>query len=182
MIKINLLPSKKKPARKITELQQQMLLAVLILALSGTGMGMYWQSLSSKIAGLKQAKLAAEAKIKQQESMLKEVQSVEEERKKVLEKIDTIKQLKKNQDFLVRLMDEVSKALPPGVNIVSLTEKAGKVDFDGTAFSNNDIVRFVENLKTSAYLHDVNLQETVQATVEGIDVYKYKMQLTFKGV
>jgi type IV pilus assembly protein PilN len=181
MIKINLLPTKKKPPKKVTELQQQLILGTLILVLSGVGMWSYWKSLNAKIDGLMKAKAAAEEKIRAQDNMLKEVKTVEDERKKVADKIAIIEQLKKNQSSLVHLLDEISKALPLGVNLTSLSEKNGQVDMEGTAFTNNDIVRFVENLKASPYCADVFLQETVQNVQEGIEIYKYKLQFTFKG-
>ena len=182
MIKINLLPTKKKPPRKVTELQQQLILGALILALAGGGMWSYWNSLSSKINNLQRTKAAADARVREQVKMLKEVETVEDERKKVNDKIAIIEQLKKNQGILVHLLDEVSKALPQGVNLTSLSERSGQIDLEGMAFTNNDIVHFVDNLKASPYCSDVFLQETAQSTVEGIDVYKYKLQFTFKGV
>ncbi len=182
MIKINLLPTKKKAPRKVTELQQQMILGALILTLVFGGMLAYWRSLSSKIEDLQRTKAAANARVKEQENMLKEVKSVEDERKQVNDKIAIIEQLKKNQSFLVHLLDEVSKALPLGVNLTSLSEKSGQINLEGMAFTNNDIVRFVANLKASPYCSDVFLQETAQSTLEGVDVYKYKLQFTFKGV
>ena len=183
MIKINLLPTdKKKPPRKVTEFQQQMILGGLILVLVVGGMLAYWTGLKIKIGGLQRTKAAAEARIKEQNKLLDEVKMVEAERKMVGEKIAIIEQLKKNQGFLVHLLDEVSKALPHGVNLTSLSEKGGQIDLEGMAFTNNDIVHFVDNLKASPYCTDVFLQETAQSTVEGIDVYKYKLQFTFKGV
>lgn len=182
MIKINLLPTKKKPPRKVTELQQQLILGGLILALAGGGMWAYWNSLSSKIDDLQGTKAAATARVREQDSMLKEVKSVEGERKQVNDKIAIIEQLKKNQGLLVHLLDEISKALPQGVNLTSLSENSGQIALEGMAFTNNDIVHFVDNLKASPYCTDVFLQETAQSAVEGVDVYKYKLQFTFKGV
>ena len=52
MIKINLLPSKKKPAKKITELQKQLILGCLILVLVLAGMWFYYGSLSNRIESL----------------------------------------------------------------------------------------------------------------------------------
>ncbi len=114
--------------------------------------------------------------------MLKEVKSVEGERKQVNDKIAIIEQLKKNQGLLVHLLDEISKALPQGVNLTSLSENSGQIALEGMAFTNNDIVHFVDNLKASPYCTDVFLQETAQSAVEGVDVYKYKLQFTFKGI
>lgn len=181
MITINLLPTKRKTAKKITELQQQMVLGTLILVLAGIGFWFFWTQLNNRIETLQREKATAEARVREQDIMLKEVKTVEEERRKVAEKIGIIEQLKRNQGGLVRLLDEVSKALPLGVNLTALSEKSGQVNIEGTAFTNNEIVRFVENLKSSPLLADVFLLESVQGTQEGIEIYKYKLQFTFKG-
>jgi type IV pilus assembly protein PilN len=180
MIKINLLPSKKKPAKKLTEFQKQLSLGSLIMAIVLGGMWSYYMTLSLRISSLVRTKTVAEAKIREQDNMLKEVKSVEAERAKVAEKIAIIEQLKKNQGGLVHLLDEVSKALPLGVNFLSLSEKNYQIDIEGTGFTNNDIVRFVDNLKASPYFSDVYLVESVQTSVDAMDIYKYKMQFSFK--
>ncbi len=182
MIKINLLPTKKKPPKKVTELQQQLILGTLILAVLGFGMWAYWNKLSSHRDALAKTKADDQARIKVQDNMLKEVKSVEDERKKVNEKIDIIATLKKNQTRLVHLLDELSRALPQGVNFTSISEDKNLINIEGTAFTNNDVVRFIDNLKASPYFSDVFLQETVESTLEGVEVYKYKLQLGFKGV
>jgi type IV pilus assembly protein PilN len=182
MIKINLLPTKKKPPKKVTELQQQLILGSLILALLGLGMWFYYQKLNSEINRQIKSKAEAEAKIREQDNMLKEVKTVEEERKKVTEKIGIIEQLKKNQGMLVHLLDDVSRALPQGVNITALNENNRQINLEGTAFTNNDIVKFVDNLKDTRSLNDVFLQETVQTVQEGVQIYRYRLQFTFKGV
>jgi type IV pilus assembly protein PilN len=181
MIKINLLPTKKKTPKKVTELQQQMILGALILGLVGAGMFFYWQSLSSRINDLQRSKAAAEAKIREQDNLLKEVKSVEDERRQVNDKIAIIQQLKKNQSGFVHLLDEVSKALPTGVNITALAENRGQISIEGGAFTNNDVVHFIDNLKASPYLADVFLLETREVVEQGIEMYKYKLQFTFKG-
>jgi type IV pilus assembly protein PilN len=182
MIKINLLPTKKKPAKKVTELQQQLILGTLILGISLFGMWSYWKSLDDKIDTLTKEKTAADAKINEQTKMLDDVKTVEDDRKKVGDKIAIIEQLKKNQTALVHLLDEVGKALPQGVNITSLAEDNGKVSLEGTSFTNNEVVRLIDNLKASPYLSDVFLQETAQAQESGVDIYKYKLQFIFRGV
>lgn len=182
MIKINLLPTKKKATRKVTELQQQSVLGALILALALIGMWFYYDYLNTKINNLIRDKAAAEARIREQDNMLKEVKLIEEERKKVIEKIAIIEELKKNRTLLVHLVDEVSKALPRGVNVVSLSEQGGNVAVEGTAFTNHDVVRFIDNLKGCQSMSDVFLQETVQSALEGIEIYRYKLRFTFKGV
>jgi len=181
MIKINLLTTKRKAPRKVTELQQQMVLGALILVLVGMGIGYYWNMLNARIDELKQEKATAEARIRKQENMLKAVKTVEAERKVVTDKIRIIEQLKKNQRGPVRLLDELSRALPTGVNLTALGEKNLNVNISGDGFSNNAIVRYVDNLKASPFLSGVNLLETKQAKIAGVEIYKYKMNFRFKG-
>lgn len=182
MITINLLPTKKKASRKMTELQQQVILGTLVLILVSMGMWFYSDYLNSKIEKLKRDKASANARIREQDNMLREVRTVEAERKKVSKKIAVIERLKENRTMLVHLLDDVSKALPKRVNITSLSEGGRKVNIAGTAFTNHDVVRFVDNLKATPSMSEVFLLETVQGAIGGIEIYKYKLQFRFKGV
>jgi len=182
MIKINLLPTKKKPPKKVMDLQKQLILGVLILVLVLIAMWFFWNRQKNIIESLQNQKLAAETRLREQDNVLKEVKNVEDERKKVAEKIGVIEQLKKNQAGPVRLLDEMSKALPVGVNITSLTESSNNINLEGEAFTNDDVVRFIDNLKASPFLTGVMLLETSQAKREGTDIYKYKLQFVYKGL
>ncbi len=182
MIKINLLPTKRKPPRKVTELQKQLILAVLILGGVVAGMAFYYITLTQKISQRQQERVVLQKKKDNQENQLKEVKNVEAERKLVTDKIAIIDQLKKNQQGPVRLLDEVSRALPNGVNISSFVESNGNVSLAGDAFTNEDVVRFIDNLKHSPFFADVFLQETSQAVAEGVEFYKYKLQFRYKGI
>jgi type IV pilus assembly protein PilN len=182
MIKINLLPTKKKPPKKVIDLQQQLLLGFLILVLVLIAMTFFWRRQRDQIEALQKQKAADEALIQSQDNVLKEVKNVEEERRKVAEKIDIIERLKKNQAGPVRLLDELSKALPVGVNLVSLNESSNNINIEGEAFTNDDVVRFVDNLKASPYLSEVMLLETDQIRRESLDIYKYKLQFVYKGL
>jgi type IV pilus assembly protein PilN len=183
MIKINLLPTKKKAPKKVIDLQQQGFLALLILALVFIGMFLYWQAQENKIAMLKNDKAAAERRIADQDNMLKEVKNVEKERANVQEKIGIIKKLKKNQSGPVLLLDVVSTALPKGVGVTSLSEKNNVVSLSGNAFSNENVVKYIDNLKASPLLKDVMLLETKQMTTKDkVDIYKYKLKFVYKGL
>jgi type IV pilus assembly protein PilN len=181
MIKINLLPTKRKPPKKLTELQQQLILGVLLLTVSVGGMAFFWMKWTAQAAELQEKVNAAIAMAADQTKKLQKVANVEEDRKKVLEKIGVIEQLKKNQSGPVKLLDKVSRALPKGLNLTALTESASQVSIDGTAFSNNEVVRFVDNLKSDRFFSDVLLIESRQAKIDGVDIYQYKLQFKFKG-
>ena len=182
MIKINLLPTKRKPPRKVTEFQRHLIIAVVVMGGVFTAMAFYYLSLNAKIASLEKERAAAMAEVARQENMLREVKNVEDERKKVTDKIGIIEQLKKNQQGPVRLLDEISRAIPATVDITSMTETSGSVNLNGEAFSNEDVVKFVDNLKASAFFTDVYLTETSQKAKEGYEIYDYKLQFRYKGL
>jgi type IV pilus assembly protein PilN len=165
----------------MTELQQQLILGVLMLTVTVGGIAFFWLKLTTQAAELQEKVNTAKAMAAEQKKKLEKVANVEEDRKKVLEKIGVIEQLKKNQSGPVKLLDRISKALPKGLNLTALVEKAGQVNIDGMAFSNNEVVRFIDNLKSDSFFSDVMLLESKQAKVENIDLYQYKLQLKFKG-
>ena len=182
MIKINLLPTKKKPPRKVSDLQKQVIAGAIVFGAIFAAMAFFYIYQQDTITALERKKTAAEARLREQDNMLKEVKNVESERDRVKEKINVVEQLKKNQAGPVRLLDEISKALPLGVNISSMIESNKSVSIEGQAFGNHEVVRFIDNLKASPLLTGVNLLETSQAKAEGIDIYKYKLQFVYKGL
>jgi len=181
MIKINLLPTKRKPPKKLTELQQQLIIGVLLLSVTVGGMVFFWMKWTVEAAELQEKVKAAKAIADDQMQKLATVANVEEDRRKVLEKINVIEQLKKNQSGPVKLLDKISRALPKGLNITSLVENAGMLNIDGTAFSNNEVVHFVDNLKAEPFFSDVLLLESRQARSENVDIYQYKLQFKVRG-
>jgi Tfp pilus assembly protein PilN len=165
----------------MTELQQQLILGVLLLAVTLGAIAFTWITLTVKAANLQEKVNAAKATLEDQKKKLAKVANVEADRKLVLEKISIIEQLKRNQSGPVKLLDKISRALPKGLNLTSLAEKTGQVNLDGTAFSNNEVVRFIDNLKAEPFFTEVMLLESKQAKVENIDVYQYKLQFKVKG-
>jgi len=182
MIKINLLPTKRKPPRKVTELQKQLIVAVVVFGGVFAGMAFYYLSLNATISAREKEKAEKVAEVSRQNNMLREVQNVENERKKVTDKIGIIEQLKKNQQGPVRLLDEISRAIPATADILSMTEASGSINLSGEAFTNEDVVKFVENLKASAFFTEVYLMETSQRAKEGYEIYEYKLQFKYKGL
>jgi type IV pilus assembly protein PilN len=183
MIKINLLPTKRKPPRKVTELQKDFIGAVLVFGGIAAVLAFHLISLNNTIEAKTKDRAAALAEVARQDNMLREVKNVEDERKKVTDKIGIIEQLKKNQQGPVRLLDEISRAIPATADILSMTETGGNINLTGEAFSNEDVVKFVENLKASEFFTDVYLSETSQKSIkEGYELYEYKLQFKYKGL
>ncbi len=175
MIRINLLPSGKKKAVILPPSLIYGAIAMVILIVSISGFIFY---LNGQITTLQKNVSAKEQKLAQLAVVLKKVANYEKDNAEYRQKAQIIEQLKKNQIIPLRLLDEVSDKLPQSVWLTGLIDRSGIISIEGFAFSNSDLVAYVENLKRSKYLTDVTLVESRQATVEKTLVYKYK--LTFR--
>lgn len=178
MIRINLLPTKKSKKAVVVEKQLIYIVAGCIAVV--VVLGYIWVSLNGKISSLHDEKVRAQQIADDLKKKIKEVENYEKDKKTLEEKIAIIEGLKKMQDLPVHMLDEFSKALPAGVWLSTMKEANAQVSLDGTAFSNDDIVAFVNNLRSSPYIADVTLLESVMTgTVQ--KVYSFKMTLKLKS-
>jgi type IV pilus assembly protein PilN len=175
MIRVNLLPSKRKKALILPPALIYGIVAVVLVIISIIGFTVY---LNKQIAAKQTEIQGKEQTLKKLQSALREVKNYERDNAEFREKTKIIEQLKKNQIVPLRLLDEVSEMLPKGVWLTGLTDKSGIVSIEGYAFSNTDLVSYVQNLKSSNYLTDIMLVESRQTSLGDYSVYKFK--LTFK--
>ena len=183
MIKINLLPvarATKKVA--LNEVQYQLAAGLAVIFVLVAFCGYRWQVLSEHV--LQQTQLK-ESKQKELVELKKKVAEVEnyEKNKKVLEnKNRVIEQLRKNQGGPVRLLDHVSQSLDPlKIWLTSVEEGSSQIVLDGRALSTDDVVEFVKSLQRSNYFSSVLLEESRQATEEGLAIYQFRLKMTPKG-
>lgn len=177
MIRINLLPTKKKKKKPLILPAPFMfgIAAVLLIIMAGVGATFY---MSGKIDDLNEAIFQKQKRLDQLKVVLKQIENYERDNEEVKRKTRIIEQLKKNQIVPLVLLDEVSEVLPKGVWLTKLTDKDRFISLEGYAHSNNDLVGYVQNLKGLRFFQDVMLVESRQDSVEGIAVYRFK--LTFR--
>lgn len=179
MIKVNLLGVERpKRARKVSKGAGRAAgLAALALLLVGA-MGFVWWSMSSRVSNLAREKVALNQELTALKAKVKEVENYEKNKKTFEEKIAIIEQLRKNQTGPVRLLDEISRSLPDRVWLTSLSEQGGKVDLEGRAVTNSEIVDFINNLKESRHIGEIQLIESRQVSESGVPVYNFKLKCT----
>ena len=178
MIRINLLPVKrKKKAKPIPPvyIQSGIILVVVLLVL-----GFWSYRLYGKVSDLKADKTNKERRLAELKEQLKEVANFERDNAAYKEKSRIIQQLKKNQEVPLRLLDEVSARLTKGVWFTSLNDTGGVVNISGYAFSNSDLVSFVQNLKKSKFLTGVALLESRQVKLGEATLYQFVLTLQVK--
>ncbi|MBC8413312.1 MAG: PilN domain-containing protein [Nitrospira sp.] len=177
MIRINLLPNARKRNVKIpATFKYGALLTVIILI----GLAMYGLHLGNKVKDLKATIAVRQAKLNELKTALQEVKDYERRNQEFRDKTQVIERLKRKQIVPLRLLDEVSNMLPNGVWLTDLSDRGGMISLTGFAFSNPDLVSYVQNLKESKYLIDVMLIESRQEQIGTYSLYKFKLTFRIK--
>ncbi len=185
MIRINLLPVKRK--KKPKPVPVFVIVAVIATLVVLVGALFTYVNMKEKITVLKERKTSNERRLADLKTKLKSLENYESLVKTVEGKKKVILQLRKNQGVPVRLMDELSKNLPNGIWLRMLQVKNNTVDIEGYAFTNSDVVKYVNRLKKSALFSSVYLAEskrkdiTEGGTKEKIPVYNFKIRLNVKA-
>jgi Tfp pilus assembly protein PilN len=111
-------------------------------------------------------------------SIIEEVKGYEEKKASLEAKIKLINDLKTNQKGPVRLMDEISKALPDLVWLTALDMAGNQITMKGRTLSPNAVSTYLENLKKSPFFAEPvfrNLQQEGQQS----GLYTWEMTLNF---
>lgn len=176
MIRINLLPVKRK--KKAKPLPTFVVSTVLITVIIICVLGYLFYYYNSTLQTTKDRFNANREKLADLKNKIKEVENFEKLNKTIGERTKIIEQLRKNQNVPVMILDEMSRNLPRGVWLLTLTVAGGNGSIDGIGFTNSDVVAYVDNLKNSKLVTEVYLQESKQVEIEKIPLYQFK--LTFK--
>jgi type IV pilus assembly protein PilN len=179
MIKINLLPREERRRRAPTS--PLVGLAVLGVFLLGGLLVYGWWWLQSEVSGLEERIRHTQAELRRFEQLAKQVDQYKNEKKILEEKIKIIETLVAAQGGPVRLLDEVSRALPGEVWLTSMNRTGKRLDVSGIAFSNFSVAAFMTNLgKASAHISSVDLVVSEKTTVEQVPVEKFSITMEVK--
>lgn len=168
MIKINLVSEGKRPvvSRKTKERlgiaglslgEGLFLVAVLLGGLAVAG---YWWYLRGEVQTRDTQIAAAQREVDELAQVLQEVEEYKAKKEKLEHKINIINELKRAQWGPVRIMDQVSGALPELLWLDSLTLRANNLELRGQAFNTNQIAAFIENLGKVPEFQEPRLRDT----------------------
>jgi type IV pilus assembly protein PilN len=176
MIKVNLLLVKKKKKQKPVP---AFLISTVFITLATVAILAYLIFFFSGRVTEREAKVREnETKISELKKRLKDVEDFEKVNANFQKQKDIIETLGKNKTLPVKILDETSNLLPVGVWLTSMEIKGDNISLGCTAFTNTDVVNYVDNLKNSKFFTDVYLQESIQVQAAGISLYNFR--LTYK--
>ncbi|MBI5675250.1 MAG: PilN domain-containing protein [Nitrospirae bacterium] len=178
MIRINLLPAKRK--KKASEFPIHFIPGIFVTIVAVVLMVVYYFYLNNQITTKKAERTAKEQRLAEIKEKIKEVENYEKDNEAFREKNKVIEELKARQAAPLILLDEVSNMLPKGVWLTALTDSGGTINITGVAFTNPDLVNYVQNLKGSKYMTDVQLIESRQTKIEQSSVYNFSLSFKLK--
>jgi type IV pilus assembly protein PilN len=181
MIKINLLPQEERKRRQ--PVGSKKILGILGGVVAAAAMGYGWWWLGGIVDDLQGDIKKAQAELKRYEALAKQVDKFQADKKRLEEKLKIIQTLVAAQGGPVKLLDEVSKALPNDVWLTAMSRSGKKLDVSGIAFSNFSIANFMTNLSQIATLiQAVDLVVSEKAVVEQVPVERFTITMELKEV
>jgi Tfp pilus assembly protein PilN len=106
-----------------------------------------WLYKSAQLADLDSEIAAAQQRQQQLQVIAQEVARYEAQKQLLERKLDTIRELKSRQGAAVRMIDEVSRALPEFVWLESLDQTGQGLTFRGKSNSLNAVANLIQNLQ-----------------------------------
>jgi Tfp pilus assembly protein PilN len=183
MIKINLVSEGRRPvvSRKAKEklgiagLELGEGLFMLATVLGILGLAGFWWYLRGERQERVEAVAEAQREVDELAQVLAEVEDYKDKKAKLEHKIGVINDLKRNQRGPVRILDQISQALPELLWLDDMTLRNKAVSIQGRAFNTNQIATFIENLGKVPEFQEPRLRDTNR---EG-QVYRFTITFNF---
>lgn len=184
MIRINLLSEGKKAVRATrapttgTTIAGQDLGTVLLALGFIAGVvagGVHLMMVNNEIKEKDRQIAAAQREADELAAILEEVADYENKKASLENKIKVINELKANQRGPVRIMDEVSRALPQLLWLTALEMKGSVITVKGEAFNANAVANFIDNLDKVPEFQEPVLQDMPLKK----DLYGFTVQFNF---
>src|SRR5262245_19479309 len=135
------------------------MVAAVLGALGAAG---YWWYLRGEINERNQAIAEAQKEVDELKQVLQEVEDYKIKKEKLEHKINIINELKRAQRGPVRIMDQVSNAVPELLWLDSMTLTGSNLELKGKAFNTNQIAAFIENLGRVPEFQEPRLRDTTK--------------------
>lgn len=167
MAKLNLLPWREElRAQKKQDFINAIGVAVLFTVLIFAGVHLY-------IEGLKAYQEQRNKIIKDEIALLDikiaQIKTIEEQKSKLLTKIELIQKLQESRPEIVHLFDELPKVTPDGVFLAAFTQVGAELAFKGKSQSNARVSAFMRAIEASSWLKAPTLDVIQSASKVGLD-------------
>jgi type IV pilus assembly protein PilN len=164
MPRINLLPWRAELRQKR---KKEFFVALLAAAMFG-GVLTYGAKLTMKgwIAGQQARNEILKNEITELEKQIAEITGLENQRERLIARMQVIDQLQRSRPEVVHLFDELVKDVPEGVHFTAVKQVNDRVELQGQAQSSTRVSALMRNIDDSEFLSDAAL-DVVQVVATG---------------
>ena len=171
MIKINLLLAKKEKKR-VAVRREVVVLLISVGLLAVVLVFLQWklnqaeQEMQTEISN-------KEKEIAQNKSLTTELNQAKESKKALEEKLNVINSLRKENAGPARVLDELSIDKPERIQFESLKKEGTRLGIEGIALDDETVANFMENLRKSKILKNVDLVVSEQIEQGKVKLKKF---------
>ena len=178
MQRINLLPWREAERKE----KQQAFIALVgfFAVIAGVLLGMIWFYHTQLIDYHKERNAYIEREMALLDKKIKEIEELEREKQRLLDRMRAIEQLQGNRPLIVRFFDELTESLPDGVSLKSVKQTGQNITIVGEAQSNARVSSFMRNLESSQWLEKPELDIIEAASSSGLRISSFTLR--FKQV
>ncbi len=112
--------------------------------------------------------------------VLKTLTELEKAKKMLDRKVKLIADLKSRQQDAVKMMDQLSNAIPDWVWLTSVSFSGKLLSMAGNAIHNNLISDFINNLKGTGSFYNIQFPGSTRARKSGLDVFAFRLTCYYK--
>ena len=182
MIRINLLPTEE--VERAADQRQQIATVGLVVAVSLLGLVVIHSVQAARTARANHRLTQVREELEAITGPYQELVKIQAQQKELEEKLKVITQLEARSGGPVKVMSDLSTAMPDKLWLTEFNEAAGTVKMSGYSVDEQTIADFLRRLGSSSYFAGVDLEETTQVTQENVKQKKFtlKAQVNYAGV
>jgi Tfp pilus assembly protein PilN len=121
-----------------------------------------------------------QAKKKRLEHVEKTLKDLERAKNELSKKVELIGQLKSRRHNTVKMMDELSNALPEWVWLTSLRFSGTLVTLQGKTLNNNLIADFINNLKATNSFISIEFKGSTKKKQGGSEIFSFNLTCIYR--
>lgn len=156
MPRINLLPWREQQRTQ----RRNQFFAGLGGALVGAALVTFigYQFMDGRVSHQNQRNELLRTEIAELDLRITEILELEQQKGRLLARMEIIEQLQRSRPEIVHLFDELVRAMPDGVYLTSLRQTGRRLEIQGEAESNTRVSAFMRNIENSEWLTQPDLR------------------------
>lgn len=178
MSQINLLPWREESRE---QLKREYMGKLGLVALSSIILVSLWISVAgSAVAEQQQRNAYLQGSIAEMDKKVAEINELRNKKQEMILRMKVIQDLQGTRSEIVKVFDELVRAIPDGIYLSELDHVAGQIKISGFAESNNHISSLMRNLDKSGKFREPNLAKVEQNDQLGNQGSVFNLQIAIE--